>query len=135
MSAGTKIANALGDVAASVDKTESTSMMGIKGVMWTNLTNVGAMVIIAGAFLYLGQDVVKQSKEDRIMFRDELKALRVSQEARWEKTEITHGRSMEKMWNTVERAVNSMEEAVKELRTTTAKIQPSVIRPAVPPHD
>lgn len=120
--AGTEIKNAIDNVADAVVKHDSNGTLGIKGMVLNNLGNVGAMVIIAGAFLYLGQDMVKQGKEDRIMFREELKAQRSQQEARWEKTDVTHGRSMEKMGNTIERAVTSMESAVTELKTATNRI-------------
>ena len=114
----TKLETAINGVSDSVDK----SSMGIKGLLWNNVGNMAAMAIIAGAFLYLGQDFMTQAKEDRVMFRDELKAIRKSQEDRWEKTDITHGRAMEKMGTTVERAVTSMENATKVLERTASKI-------------
>lgn len=126
---GTKIETAINGVAQAVEKTESNGSLGIKGMLWNNVGNMAAMAIIAGAFLYLGQDFIRQSKEDRIMFREELKHLRTSQESRWEKTDLTHGRSMEKMGNTVERAVTSLETAVKELKETNNR----VVRPLSPP--
>lgn len=104
-------------IATAVDKSgaaaEVTGTLGIKGLMWNNIGNVGAMAIIAAAFLYLGQDVIKQSKEDRAMFREELKSQRASQEARWEKTDLTHSHAMEKMGMIVERATAALEQAVK----------------------
>lgn len=114
--AGTKIESAIQQVASAVEKTDTAGSLGIKGMLWNNVGNMAAMAIIAGAFLYLGQDFIRQSKEDRIMFRDELKNIRNSQEARWEKTDATHGRSMEKMGDTINRASASLESAVKELK-------------------
>ncbi len=127
--AGTKIETALQQVATAVEKTDSGSL-GIKGMLWNNVGNMAAMAIIAGAFLYLGQDFIRQSKEDRIMFREELKALRDTQSQRWEKTDSTHAKAMERMGTIVERAVTSLESATKEIHNTSRQMQKTG---AVPP--
>lgn len=100
----------------------SNGSLGIKGLVWNNVGNMAAMAIIAGAFLYLGQVYVNQSKEDRTMFREELKAIRSSQDDRWEKTDITHGKAMERMGATVEKAVVNMERAVKVLEDHSRRV-------------
>ncbi len=127
--AGTKIETALQQVATAVEKTDTSGSLGIKGMLWNNVGNMAAMAIIAGAFLYLGSDFISQSKEDRVMFREELKNLRDTQTLRWEKTEATHGRSMEKMGMIVERAVTSLEMATKEIQNTSRRIEKTTIPP------
>lgn len=132
--AGTKIENALNKVTESIDrsstmaetlasasdrvaeKTAEAGSMGIKGVLWNNLAQLTATTILSGAFLYLGREFIVQSREKDIMFREELKAIRSSQETRWEKTDATHGKAMEKMGNTVERATTALETAVREMK-------------------
>lgn len=158
--AGTNVVNALGEVASAVRETDAggtaakeVGTMGIKGVIWNNVAQLTATTILSGAFLYLGREYIVQSREKDVMFRDEMKSLRVShddairtlitaQEKRSEKTEVVHSKAMEKMGATVERSVDAMEttveamkEAVRELKATNAKIQPQAIRPAVPPPD
>ena len=96
--------------------------MGIRGMIWNNVGNMAAMAIIAGAFLYLGNDYLKQSKEDRSMFREELRELRSSQDERWNKTESAHTKAMERMSETVNRAVSSMERAAKVLEDHSRRV-------------
>lgn len=120
--AGTPIESAINGVADAVEKRDTSGTLGIRGMIWNNVGNMAAMAIIAGAFLYLGQDFMKQSKEDRVMFRDELKSIRTTQDARWEKTDLTHGKAMEKMGATIERAVTSMEAATKGINDASRRI-------------
>lgn len=153
--AGTKISDALDKINESVSQTgdatvksvEATGTMGIKGVLWNNIAQLTATTILSGAFLYLGREFIVQSREKDLMFReelkaqrtsfaDEMKAQRVAQESHREKTEIVHGKSMEKMGATIERAVDAMdrtgtkiEDAVRELRATSLKIGPAVVPP------
>ena len=88
---------------------------GIPAGVWRTVGNMSAMAILAGAFLVLGNDYLKRSDYDRQMFRDELKALRDLQNARWEKTDATHEKAMTKMAESINRAVTSMEKAAKAI--------------------
>lgn len=97
--------------------------MGIRGLLWNNVGNIAAMAIIAGSFLYLGNEYVRQSKEDRSMFREELKEIRTSQEKRWEKTDGTHAKSFEKMGNTIDRAVTSLESTARSMEAAVVELK------------
>lgn len=137
-SSGTKIADAIDNVRGSIDrsstiaetvvetaaKTVDAGAMGIKGVVLNNIGNIAAMAIIAFAFIYLQREQVIQAREDRVMFRESIKAFNDSADRRYEKAEAIQERQMEKMGNVVERAVVSMEGATKELREASRKINP-----------
>jgi hypothetical protein len=121
---GTKIETAINQVAEAVKESNpaeaanAVGMMGIKGAVFQTIANTSAMALLGVVMWVQFRENAANAKYDREMFRDELKALRVSQEVRWEKTDATHGRSMEKMWATVERAVAALETAVKEVQKT-----------------
>lgn len=96
------------------------------------LGNATAMVVIAFAFLYGGKyfldqqtalqsEAIRQANDNREMFRDELKALRLDASERFVRTEAAHTKSMEKMGATIERAVTSMEKAARILEKTVDK--------------
>jgi exonuclease VII small subunit len=122
--ANESVTTAIHGVSDAIDtNTQGQTSMGIKGLLWNNIGNVAAMAIIAGSFLYLGNDYVNQSKEDRAMFREELKAIRTSQETRWEKTDTTHAKSFEKMGMTIDRAVTSMENSSKSMETAVTELK------------
>ncbi len=97
------------------------------------LGNATAMVVVAFAFLYGGKyfldqqtalqaEAIRQSDDNRKMFRDELKEMRTDAMDRFNRTEATHGKAMEKMGGTIERACTSMEKATRALEKTAAKI-------------
>ncbi len=50
--------------------------LGLTGV-WKAAANLSAAAILAGSFLYLQHEMLLQAREDRVLFREELKALRV----------------------------------------------------------
>jgi len=103
---------------------------GLRGVIWSNIGNMSAMAVICVVFIWQQQDSIQQSREDRTMFREEIKALRESQVTRWEKTDITHGRAMDRIGEKIERAMTSLDNAVKELRDTNRRmtISPPVVQ-------
>ena len=105
-------------------KTAEAGAMGIKGVVLNNVGNIAAMAIIAGAFLYLQREQIVGAKEDRVMFRESIKSINDSADRRYEKSEVIHGKAMEKMGSTIERAVVSMEGATKELKESNRKNNP-----------
>lgn len=121
-------ADAMKSVAHSIDLAsakQTSGAMGIKGVIWNNIGNIAAMAIIAGAFMYLQREQVVQARDDRVMFREAVKAINDSADRRYEKSEVTHGKTMEKMGDKIEKMLVSSDaqtaavrEAVKELKET-----------------
>lgn len=123
--AGTEIKDAVKDVASAVRETDGASaaanvvgMMGIKGAVFQTIANTSAMALLGVVMWVQFRDTAANSKQDREMFREELKALRSSQETRWEKTDISHAKAMEKMGTTIDRAVVALETAVREVQKT-----------------
>ena len=111
-------------VVETAGKAAEAGAMGIKGVVLNNVGNLAAMAILAGAFIYLQHEQVSGAKEDRTMFRESVKSFNDSADRRYEKSEITHGRAMEKMGNTIEKAITSLEGATKELKDASRKNNP-----------
>lgn len=95
--------------------------MGIGSPIIRTIANTSAIVLIGALFTWQMREGMNQAREDRGMFREELRALRQSQEDRWQKTDATHSRQMEKMGSTIERAITSMEAATRTLEKATEK--------------
>lgn len=127
--AGTEIKNAIDNVATAVKETDGSAaanavgMMGIKGAVFQTIANTSAMALLGVVMWVQFRENAAQAKYDREMFRDELKALRSSQETRWEKTDTTHGRSMEKMGQTIDRSVTAMDRAVTAMEAAVREVQ------------
>lgn len=49
--------------------------LGLVGV-WKAVANLSAAAILAGSFLYLQNAMLSQAREDRVLFREELRMLR-----------------------------------------------------------
>lgn len=107
------------DVAAAVSQNGT---MGIAGAFSRTVMNMSAMAILACGAVGLTWVFVSMAKDDREMFREELKAIRIDANDRYLRTEATHGKSMEKMGATIERAVGGMEKATRALEATASKI-------------
>lgn len=144
---GSKVAKALdgvGDkVSAAVEKVDPTAAattigtMGIRGALFQTLANTSAMVLLGAVMWVQFRENAAQSKYDREMFReeikatrvaqsDDLKALRTSQELRWEKTDAAHSKAMERMGQTVERSVAALEKSVDEQKATTKVLEKAI---------
>lgn len=144
-STGAKIATAITDVKESIDRSSTMAStmaaasdrvvetagkaaeagaMGIKGVVLNNIGNVAAMAIIAGMLIYLQREQISQAREDRLMFRESIKTVNDGADRRYEKSEVIHGKAMEKMGTTIERAVVSMEGATTALKEANRKNNP-----------
>lgn len=95
---------------------EVNGAMGIKGFMWNNIGNVAAMAVIAGAFIYLQTEWVSQSKEDRTLFRETIQSINSSADRRYEKSEATHGKAMEKLGTNIDKLVTATEANQKEVK-------------------
>lgn len=95
--------------------------MGIESLTSRIVMNTTAVALMCGGACWLVFEMNQSAKEDRSMFREELKALRVDAQERFVRTEAAHTKSMEKMGNTVERAVTSMEKATRVLEKTVDK--------------
>lgn len=131
--AGEKIAHAIENVAVAQEKTADTGAMGIKGLLWNNVGNIAAMAIIAGAFMYLQREQVVQARDDRVMFREAVKAINDSADRRYEKAEVTHGKAMEKMGDKIEKMLVSadaqtaaVKDAAGEMKETTRELKNAV---------
>lgn len=116
------------------DNHAANGSLGVKGWVLQNITQLSAATILAISFLYISNAVLeqwkmqsavlmKQGEEDRQMFRETLKEIRVDSQAARKETEAIHGKAFEKMGNTVEKAVNSLEDAVKEMKSTTDEVK------------
>lgn len=130
---GEKIATAIENVATATDKTTDAGAMGIKGLLWNNVGNIAAMAIIAGAFMYLQREQVVQARDDRVMFREAVKAINDSADRRYEKAEVTHGKAMEKMGDKIEKMLvtsdaqtNAVKEATVELKESSKELKAAV---------
>ena len=95
--------------------------MGIESVAGRTVMNMTAVAIMCGGACWLTYVMIQQGKDDREMFRDELKALRMDAQDRYNRTEATHTKSMEKMGTTIERAVTAMEKATRALERVVEK--------------
>lgn len=131
--AGEKIAGAIQNVAAATDKQADTGAMGIKGLLWNNIGNIAAMAIIAGAFMYLQREQVVQARDDRVMFKEAVKAINDSADRRYEKAEAVHGKAMEKMGDKIEKMLVSadaqtaaVKDAAGEMKETTRELKNAV---------
>jgi hypothetical protein len=127
---GQQIVDSIKEVAASADKTAAAGSLGVKGWILTNIVQLTA----AGSFLYIGTLVLdewktqsaamrKQSEDDRALFREEMKAQRDSADKKYDKTELTHGKAMEKMGATIERSVTAMESSTTAMRAVSAEMK------------
>lgn len=96
--------------------------MGITGWVAKNFANLSAVTVICMVMVWQVYEQGKSSREDRIMFREELKVIRMDAEARYLRTEATHTKSMEKMGATIERTVTAMERATRALEKTAEKL-------------
>lgn len=101
---------------------DTTPAMGVTGWLAKNFANLSAVTVLCGMACWFAYEQNKSSKEDRTMFRDELKAIRTDANDRFNRTEATHTKSMEKMGMTIERAVSGMEKATRALEKTAEKI-------------
>lgn len=128
-----EIASAVQDVATAVDKSAESGSMGIKGFIWTNVSQLTFGAIVAGSFLYIQREQVVQAKDDRVMFREAVKSINDSADRRYEKSEVTHGRSMEKMGDRIEKMLVSadaqtaaVKEATVEMKETSKELKNAV---------
>lgn len=101
--------------------------MGTRGFVANNILQLGSAGVVCFLLVSAFWFITANQKEDRSMFReemkanrDELKALRQDADAR----EATHSKSMEKMGSTVERAVTSLEKATAALEKAAEKQVP-----------
>lgn len=122
-SAGQQIADSINNVAQATDKSADSGSMGIRGMVLNNIGNIAAMAIIAGAFLYLQREQIVQAREDRTMFRESVKAINDSADRRYEKSEVTHGKSIEKMGMTIERVVTTLESSTVQTKAAVKEMQ------------
>lgn len=97
---------------------ERNGRMGIESVLGRTVMNMTAVAVMCALTVWLVYELNSSGKEDRTMFRDELKALRTDTNERYLRTEATYSKSMEKMGATIERAVVGMEKATKVLEKT-----------------
>jgi len=91
----------------------TTPAMGLSGWLAKNFANLSAVTVMCAGACWLVFEMNKSAKEDRTMFREELKAIRMDAQDRYVRTEATHTKSMEKMGTTIERAVTALEKATR----------------------
>ncbi len=96
--------------------------MGIAGQLRQSMMNMSAMAILAGGAVWAVYTLNQNAKEERALFGTTLDKLNDGLEARYNRTEATHSKAMEKMGNTIERSVSAMERATRALEKTAAKI-------------
>lgn len=123
MSSGQQIAEAVKEVAVATDKSADAGAMGIKGLLWNNIGNIAAMAIIAGAFMYLQREQVVQAREDRVMFRESVKAITDAADRRYEKSEVTHGKALEKMGATIDKTVSAMRDSADAAKASSVEMK------------
>jgi len=80
----------------------SNGSLGLTGV-WKAAANLSAAAILAGSFLYLQHEMLSQAKEDRVLFREELRTLR---------SEATEDR----------KAMHQLNDAIRTLTTEVQKV-------------
>lgn len=105
--------------------------MGTRGFVANNILQLGSAGVVCFLLVSAFWFITNNQKEDRAMFReemkanrDELKALRQDADATFIRTEATHSKSMEKMGSTIERAVTSLEKATAALEKAAEKQVP-----------
>ena len=98
-----------------------TPAMGLTGWFTKNFMNLSAVTVLCGMACWFAYEQNQSGKEDRLMFREELKAIRVDANDRYLRTEATHEKNMGKMGATIERAVTGMEKATRALEKAVDK--------------
>lgn len=98
-----------------IDQEAAMPAMGITNWLMKNFANLSAVTVMCAGACWLVFEMNQSAKEDRTMFREELKNIRVDANERYLRTESTHTKSMEKMGTTIERAVTGMEKATRVL--------------------
>lgn len=81
-SAVRSVGHATDGVANSVEKAATN---GLRGVLANNVGNLSAVAVICGLVVYQVRDTAANAREDRQMFREELKDLRVAKDSQTEK--------------------------------------------------
>lgn len=106
---GSKIADAIQNVATATDKSADTGAMGIKGVVLNNIGNMAAMAIIAAMLIYLQREQVAQSREKDVVFTEAMKTINEGAEKRFDRSEATHGKALDRLIASSEKSVSALE--------------------------
>lgn len=128
-----EIASAVHDVATAVDKTAESGSMGIRGFIWTNISQMTFGAIIAGSFLYIQREQIIQSREKDVIFREAITSMNSAAEKRFDRAEQIHGKTFEKFGDRIEKIVASsdaqtaaVKEATVEMKETSKELKNAV---------
>jgi hypothetical protein len=132
-----KIVDAIHGVSESVDENTASSergRMGLRGNWMLNIGNMSAMAIVCTLFSIQTYRSQTSSDEALTNFRTDIKSMNDSyvtalrenqtkQDSRWEKTDATHGKVMEKIFDKMDKQTDSLSEAVREMKSTTEEVK------------
>jgi len=107
--------------------TTAPGTMGLKGLLWNNIGNASAMMLLGTAFFIQMGDARESAKEDRALFR----AVQAANDQRFEKL----GGQIEHNTRAVLQAVERLDAAHRRLDADVSRLKTTVAGPIPPPRE